>query len=119
MIMAASMALGLASFAAAAPASADNVLSQTVNKNSTFSLIRGGFGGHMGGFHGGFHHFGGPHFAGHFHGRPFFHHHRFHRRFVFVAPFFYGDYYGGSCYWNCRQYHGPHFCRLYAYDYCY
>jgi hypothetical protein len=37
-----------------------------------------------------------------------------------AAPFAYGYYNeGGSCYWRCRHYHGPAYCRAYASDFCY
>jgi hypothetical protein len=61
---------------------------------------------------------------GHFAGNRFFFRH--HNRRFFAGPF-YGDYgYGydydyddsGSCYWNCRQVHGPAYCRAYAGNYC-
>ena len=26
---------------------------------------------------------------------------------------------GGSCYWNCRQFYGPGYCRSYAWNFCY
>lgn len=107
-------------------ASSAVALDKQVNQNSTFTLIRGG---HGGGGHGGYgghamsHSMGGRSIGGgigrhHFAGRRFFFRHHRHHRFFFAGPFFY-DYGDGSCYWNCRQYHGPRYCRAYAANYCY
>jgi hypothetical protein len=42
------------------------------------------------------------------------HHRRFRRGFVFFDDDYYG-YDGGSCYWTCRQYRGPAYCRAHCY----
>jgi hypothetical protein len=55
------------------------------------------------------------------------HHHHHHGSRFFVAPFFFGPYYynygyygsgRNSCYWNCRHYHGPRYCRWHWRRYC-
>jgi hypothetical protein len=46
------------------------------------------------------------------------HHHHHHHHF-FIVGYPYYDYDEGSCYWRCRQFHGPRFCHYRAYDYCY
>ena len=43
----------------------------------------------------------------------------FHGRGLFFGPFVGFGAYGGSCYWNCRQYHGPRYCHYYSDNYCY
>ena len=108
-ITAAAAAIGLCFLGQAAFAEVNASKSVPANANSTFTLIKhdhGGHHGHSGHMHSGGFHGGGIHGRRHFRGDGFF----------FGAPFV-GL--GGSCYWNCRQFHGPRFCRYYSADYCY
>ncbi len=119
-VMSAAVALGLSLLGGPASSAGENSAAALPGNTQTsaFVLVRhgGGGGGHWGGGHWGGHHSFNHGFRNH---RFFFAHHRFHhRRFFFAGPVFYGDYDGGSCYWNCRQSHGPGYCRLYADNYC-
>jgi len=44
---------------------------------------------------------------------------RFRRDFVFIdGDYGYDGYDGGSCYANCRQSHGPRYCRIHSANFC-
>jgi hypothetical protein len=124
----------LANAAMAEPVSASNAGGSAadqqapVSNNDPFVLVRGGHGGgHGGGGHMSSRGFStrGPtaNFArrGTFRDRDGrFRHRRFRRgSIVFDGDYGYDGYDGSSCYWNCRQSHGPRYCRAYAANYCY
>jgi hypothetical protein len=64
------------------------------------------------------------------HGHGHHRHGHFHDRFIFSAPYFFEPYYdydygydygydsAQSCYWDCRSYHGPRYCRYHWRSYC-
>lgn len=122
-ITAAVAAIGLCFLVQGASAEMNVSSSAPANPNSTFTLVA--HGGHGGGGHYGGHGYGGHAFRhggfGHrnfaFRGRRHFHGGR---GFFFGAPFVgLGLYEGGSCYYNCRRFHGPRYCRFYSENYCY
>lgn len=51
-------------------------------------------------------------------GGRFFHGHGGHRRRFFRGGVWFWDVDGESCYWRCRHFHGPRYCRYYAARYC-
>ena len=79
---------------------------------------------HRGG-HRSYGHRRGHRFYGRRGGHRYYRHHRGYGYWgapFFFAPFYYGGYgYGdsNSCYWDCRQYHGPRYCRYHWRRYCY
>lgn len=116
---------GVASAATMSTPAGQSLVPMSEAGKGSVELVRRG--GHHYRRHGG-HHRSGRHHSRRHYGRHHGRHHR-HRRhhgssFFFAAPFFYDGYYGyddgyNSCYRDCRNYHGPRYCRIHWRRYCY